>query len=136
MTQRMRRATIIEASALYFALVFGAGFILGSIRIPLLVPRFGVRIAELLEVPVMLTVIWFAARHIVRRFALVAGAAAAAGLLALVLFVIAELTLATLISGRPISEYISNRDPVSGSAYLASILVYAALPWMLASGRN
>ena len=31
----------INAAALYFALVFGVGFVLGMIRTPLIVPRLG-----------------------------------------------------------------------------------------------
>lgn len=44
---------ILKAGALYFAFVFGAGFLLGGIRVPLLVPRFGERTAELMEMPIM-----------------------------------------------------------------------------------
>lgn len=39
---------ILKAGALYFALVFGTGLVLGMIRVPFLVPRLGVRIAELI----------------------------------------------------------------------------------------
>ena len=38
----------VTAAAAYFILVFGAGFVLGSIRLPFLVPRLGERTAELL----------------------------------------------------------------------------------------
>jgi hypothetical protein len=45
----------IKAGIAYFALAFGAGFILGSIRVPIrvpfLVPRLDDRIAELIEMP-------------------------------------------------------------------------------------
>jgi hypothetical protein len=61
---------IIWAGLTYFALVFGVGFILGPIRILLIVPRLGERVAELLEAPVMLLVIIFAALWVVRRFRL------------------------------------------------------------------
>ena len=40
---------ILKAGVLYFALVFGAGFVLGPFRILWLVPHFGTRTAELLE---------------------------------------------------------------------------------------
>ena len=78
----------------------------------------------------MLVVIFFASRHVVRRFALAAAVSIAVGLLALLLLAVAELVLAVAISGRSISGYISSRDPVSGSVYLASVLLYAALPWL------
>ena len=55
----------IKAGLAYFALVFGAGFVLGSIRVPFLVPRFGERVAELIEMPIMFVVILVSARFIV-----------------------------------------------------------------------
>jgi len=60
---------MLKTGVLYFALVFGAGFALGAIRIFAVAPRVGVRTAELLEAPVMLVVSAVAARWIVRRFA-------------------------------------------------------------------
>ena len=61
---------ILKAGILYFAIVFGAGFALGPIRILWAVPRFGTRMAELMETPIMFVVTLVAARWIVRRFAL------------------------------------------------------------------
>lgn len=46
--------------------MFGAGFVLGTIRTVWLLPRLGARAAELLEMPVMLVVILMAARLVVR----------------------------------------------------------------------
>ena len=46
-----------KAGTAYFALVFGAGFVMGAIRVPLLVPRLGERVAELIEMPFMCIVI-------------------------------------------------------------------------------
>ena len=60
---------ILKASVLYFALVFGAGFVLGTIRTLWVVPRVGTRIAELMETPVMLVVTLVATRWIVLRLA-------------------------------------------------------------------
>src|SRR5207244_11583514 len=60
---------ILKAGVLYFAFVFGVGFILGPIRVLGVAPRLGTRMAELLETPVMLVVIILAARWIVRRLA-------------------------------------------------------------------
>jgi hypothetical protein len=54
----------------------------------------------------------------------------AVGLFALVLLLAAEVLLGVAISGRSGLEYISSRDPVSGSVYLASLVLYAALPWL------
>ena len=123
---------VLRAGAIYFALVFGAGFAFGLIRVPFLVPRLGERVAELLETPFMLVVIYFASRYIVRRFALTSSArlAVAVGILALVLLLAAELLLAATLQGRSIAAYISGRDPISGSVYLASVVLYAVMPWL------
>ncbi len=47
---------ILKAGALYFALVLGAGFVLGPIRILWVVPRIGTRMAELMETPIIFKV--------------------------------------------------------------------------------
>lgn len=121
---------IVNAGFSYFALVFGAGFLLGAIRIPLLVPRFGERIAELVEMPVMLVVILLSARFIIQRFALPATVAArlGTGMLALVLLVAAELLLAALLQERSPAAYVASRDPVSGGVYAAMLVLFALMP--------
>ena len=60
---------VLTAGALYFALVFAAGFVLGPIRVLWAEPRFGPRVAELMEAPLMLVVIVVAARAVLRRLA-------------------------------------------------------------------
>jgi hypothetical protein len=52
----------------YFALVFGVGFLLGIVRVLALVPRLGERWAELAEMPLMLVAIILSARFVVRWF--------------------------------------------------------------------
>lgn len=125
------------AALSYFALVFGAGFMMGAVRVPLVVPRVGERVAELMEMPIMLLVIVFAARFIVRRFALppTANTRLAVGLLALGLLLSAELLLAVMMQNRSLGEYIASRDPVSGSVYLLMLAVYATMPLILARLR-
>lgn len=125
---------IVRAGAAYFALVFGAGFALGLIRVPFLVPRFGERMAELMEMPVMLAVIFFASRFVARRFKLASSArlAVAVGVFALMLLVAAELLLVVALQGRDVAGYVAGRDPVSGSVYLAALLLYALMPWLQA----
>jgi hypothetical protein len=57
---------ILKAGVLYFALVFGTRFVLGTIRIHWIIPSFGTRTAELMETPVMLVVTILAARRVAR----------------------------------------------------------------------
>lgn len=57
--QRSGIIEVLKAGALYFALVFGAGFVLAPLRLFWAAPRFGTRTAELMEMPVMLVAVFF-----------------------------------------------------------------------------
>jgi prolipoprotein diacylglyceryltransferase len=126
-------APVLRAALSYYALVFAAGFVLGSIRVGLLVPRLGVRMAELTEMPFMLVVIFVAARFISVRFDLPASATQrlAVGALALVFLVAAELLLAFLLLNQTPTEHITDRDPVSGSVYLGMLGLFALMPLLV-----
>jgi len=123
------RAALVAASA-YFAVVFGAGFVLGTIRTLWAVPRFGPRLAELIEAPIMLVVIVAAARWVVGRYAsrFTARRRLALGATGLALMLLAEFTLVAWLQGKPIREYLAGRDPVSGSVYYVLLVVFAAMP--------
>jgi len=120
----------IEAGVLYFALVFGAGFLLGALRTVGLVPRVGARAAELIELPVMLAICLAAARFVTQRLAVPAafGARLAVGLIALALLLVCEFTLVLPLRGLTLEQYLATRDPVSGTAYYLSLGVLALLP--------
>ncbi len=126
----------LKASFGYFLLVFAVGFALGAIRVPFVVPRLGVRWAELLEMPLMLLASFLAARLCVRRYGpFSAVRRVGIGALALALLVAAELGL-TVALGQSVREYIAGRDPVSGVAYLISLAVFAALPLIVGRGQG
>lgn len=127
-------ARTIKAGITYFALVFGAGFVLGSIRVPFLVPRLGERAAELIEMPFMFVVVLVSARFITNRFSLPANALVrlGAGFFALGLLVAAEVLLAVAFQDRTLGEYVASRDPVSGIVYLAMLVLFAVMPLVLA----
>jgi hypothetical protein len=126
---------VLPAALAYFAIVFGVGFLLGMVRVPLLVPRIGVRAAELLEMPLMAVAIVLAARFIVQRFSLPATSRPrlAAGAIALALLLAAELALAVALSGQSVTQYVAGRDPVSGTVYAVMLVVFALMPWVLSS---
>ena len=124
---------ILKAGVFYFALVFGAGFVLGAIRIMWVVPRFGTRMAELMETPIMFVVNIVAARWIVRRLALSSTASIRLGMgcVALGLLLVAEFTLVLWLRGLSISEYLASRDPVSGTVYYVMLGVFAIMPFLV-----
>jgi len=121
---------ILKPGLLYFAIVFGAGFILGPIRILLVIPRVGVRVAELMEAPIMFMVIIAASRWIVRWFPESSNLSnrLAIGFVALLLMLGMEISLARVMQGISVREYIAARDPVSGSVYCALLAVFAVMP--------
>ena len=130
---------ILKAGLGYFLLVFGAGFLLAFVRIPFLVPAFGIRTAELMETPVMLAVIVWASRRLARRHPeLPRLSRLAAGLLALACLIVAELAVAYVLGARSPGQYIASRDPVSGSVYLASLVFFAVAPvlWNIRPGAD
>lgn len=128
----------IKAGTCYFALVFGAGFLLGMIRVPLLVPRLGVRAAELIEMPIMAIVIVLAARYVVRSFAVPwhVGIRAAVGAVALVLLLAVEFTVVLRLQGLTLADYAASRDPVAGTVYLLMLGVFAVMPLLVVRGRS
>ena len=123
----------LKASLTYFALVFGTGFLFGIVRVPFLVPRLGVRTAELIEMPFMFAAIFLAARYVVRRFALPASARLATGVIALALLLTAELALVIVLQRESLAAYIASRDPISGSVYLLMLGVFALMPRLLSN---
>ena len=125
---------LLKAGALYFVLVFGAGFVLGPIRILWLVPRVGESTAELMEAPIMLVVIVLAARWIARRVAAPATPPRlfGVGVVALGLLLVVEFTVVLWLRGLTIGEYFARRDPVAGTAYIMMLGVFAVMPLLVA----
>ncbi len=125
---------ILKAGLLYFALVFGAGFLLGPIRILWVVPRFGTRMAELMETPIMFVVILIAARWIVRRLAVPSTPSRRLGMgcIALGFLLAAEFSLVLRLRGLSIRDYLATRDPVSGTVHYLMLGVFAITPLLVA----
>ena len=107
---------------------------LGPIRILWAVPRFGTRVAELMETPVMLVVTILAARWIVRRLAVPPKLSSRLGMgcVGLGLMLVAEFTLVLWLRGLSISEYLASRDPVSGTVYYVMLGVFCIMPLLVA----
>ncbi len=128
---------MLRAAAAYFGLVFGAGFVLGTIRVPFLVPAFGERIAELIEAPIMLAVIVLAARWVVRRFCTGCGGAAllATGGIAAGFVLAADVAVGVGLRGMTLAQVFTERDPVSGTVYYLLVTLFAAMPAIVSRWR-
>jgi hypothetical protein len=121
---------ILKAGAIYFALVFGTGFILGTVRTLWVVPRVGTRMAELMETPIMLVVTIVAARWIVLHLLVPSALSARLGMggIALALLLVVEFGLVLRVRGLSIREYLATRDRVSGTVYYMLLVVFAVMP--------
>lgn len=124
-------------AAAYAAVVFGAGFLLGSIRVLFVVPRIGVRAAELVELPLMIAASFLAARWVNRRLGADAsvGRRLAVGVAALMVLLAAEAATGVALRGVNVRDALVNPDPISGSLYYLSLALFAVLPALLGGGR-
>ncbi len=116
----------------YFALVFGVGFILGPIRVLWLEPRLGQRSAELIETPLMLVAIYFAAGFVIKRFEASRRVEYLySGLVALSVLLVAEFTVVLALRGLSVQEYLAQSDPVADAVYVVMLIIFAVMPWHL-----
>ncbi|MCX7608291.1 MAG: hypothetical protein N2049_03610 [Anaerolineales bacterium] len=122
---------------IYFAILFGVGFALGLIRVPLLEPRLGVRAAQLIEAPLMFLAIVLAGRWIGRQLTggYSSGAKLAVGILAAGLILGADVAVGVGLRSMTLVEVFSSRDPVSGFVYYMLIGLSAIAPWLMSLGR-
>jgi hypothetical protein len=137
----LRLKEILFCALKYFSLVFNAGFICGSIRVPFVQPRIGDRYAQLLEMPIMLFVIWKSSHFIVsnlstpnrnnreRQCAPSFLARFTVGMIALVLMLAVELLGQVWMTGwKGLAAFVFERDPVSGPVYFLSLAALAIFP--------
>jgi hypothetical protein len=124
----------LQGGIAYFALVFGAGFTLGVLRVLFVVPIIGDRAAELIELPVMLVVVVLAARWVTRRLSVPVDAATrlVMGGIALGLMLVLEFSVVLKLRGMTFRSYIEGFDPVTGSTYYAAQIAMGLMPWILA----
>jgi len=81
----------------------------------------------------MLIAIVLAAGWINRRFAEIASPISKLGIgaIALVIMLSAEIMLGMMLRGLSLTQIILNRDPVAGTAYYVSLILFALMPWLL-----
>ena len=123
----------VKAGLIYFVTVFGIGFLLGFIRVVWIEPQFGVRLAELLEMPLMLMAVVIAAYWVVKQLAVppVLWSRLSMGLVALACLLGAEWGLVLGLRGLSMGEYIATRDPIAGTVYYIMLCLFAVMPWLI-----
>lgn len=121
---------IIGAAAIYWAMVFALGFVLGTVRVLWVIPRVGLVPATLMELPLILAASWFAAGWLVRRFAIASPREAlTVGVLAFAILMIAECALAAVLSGQAPAIWLAGLHQPHALLGLAGQVVFALMPW-------
>lgn len=124
-------ARVLALGAGYFALVFAAGFALGTLRVVLLQPYLGADVSRLAELPVMVVISFLAARQVMRRAGPVERSdALAIGLLAFFLLLMAEMLLGRWLFRLPYSAILTDAlTPIGFLNLLAQslLIVFPAL---------
>ncbi|MBY0508814.1 MAG: hypothetical protein K2P94_01560 [Rhodospirillaceae bacterium] len=123
---------------MYFVIVFGAGFLLGTARIFALAPRIGENLAVMLELPFMLAISWFASKHLIRQFKVVAvlQPRLVMGGLAFGLLMIGEFGVSAVGFGRTFSDYLASYANMSAILGLVGQLVFGLFPAMQLMGHK
>lgn len=124
---------ILKASLAYFAIVFSVGFLCGPIRVLMLEPMFGATAAVLLEAPILLMAMLYAARFVPRRLQLSPTAAAhlGMGMGALALVLLADLGVGVWLRDQSFAEILANFGTPAGRVYGGLLLAFALLPWLV-----
>jgi hypothetical protein len=102
------------------------------VRVLWIVPQFGVRTAELAEMPLMFIAVILSARWIVQYFDLkTLFEKLKVGLIALTLLLTLEFSVVLWLQGLTINQYFEKRDPVSSTVYFEKHLIFALMPMFM-----
>ena len=127
---------IVLIALFYFALVFGAGLAFEAVQIRAIEPAWGVRVSELVEAPVMMTLILAAGWVVARAFRSADWQSLfVAGIVASVLDAFADVWMGALVRGQTPAEILFKRDSVEGAIYYFLIGLVAIAPAAFGLGR-
>lgn len=124
---------IAAAAASYAGLIFAAGFVLGTLRVLVLVPRIGAVWAEAIEVPIMLALSFLVARWQVARHGVPARLPPrlAMGGLAFILLMSAETVLGVIGFGQPLAEVLTSYGDPRRWIGLGGQIAFGLMPVLL-----
>jgi len=119
-----------QAGTVYALIVFGVGFVLGTVRVLLIVPRLGETTAVILETPLMLAASWYVCRWCVERLDVprTITSRSIMGVVAFGVLMLAELALALLAFGRPFAEQFGVYVTGAGAIGFAGQVIFALFP--------
>lgn len=127
-TDAMSRS--LRAGALYFAIVFAIGFVLGTIRVLAIVPTAGDVVAVLIELPILLTLAWIVCARVMHRNQVPrrCGPRLVVAASSLLLLVTAEFALSLWLFGNSAGAYLDSMTTPHGAIGLAGQVAFALFP--------
>jgi hypothetical protein len=122
----------IVAGTVCFAIVFAIGFVLGTIRTLLLVPRVGPLVAVAIELPIIITASWHACRYGLRRYPVPTDALTRLlmGAVAVSLLLAAELGISVTLGGLSAAQHFALYARPEHQLGLAAQLLFGLMPWL------
>lgn len=125
--------SLLIATFGYFALVFGAGFLMGPIRVLILEPAIGTTAAVACETPVLIAAMVLAARWLPGKAGLppTVPTFAAMGLGALALQQVADLAVGIYLRGLTPSDIYASFASPAGAIYGVALAAFAAMPLIM-----
>jgi len=129
-------ATLSRAAAtgtIYCGVVFAAGFVLGAMRVFVLVPTIGDLAAVLVEMPFILGISVFVASRLIgiMRVGDTIAERLTMGASALALLLVVETGFAMVLTGQPLTQQLATYGRLDKLVGLAGQIVFAALPALL-----
>jgi len=124
--------TALRAGIAYFAVVFAAGFVLGVLRILVVIPKLGELTAVLIELPVILALSWWVSRWLTARFGVggTMGPRLVMGAVAFGVLMVAEAGMAVLLFGRSLSQHFAGYREMTALIGLLGQIVFGLIPVM------
>jgi hypothetical protein len=120
---------IVRPAMAYLMVVFCAAFLFGTVRTLWLIPQIGEIAAVLVEVPLVLTLSWWVAGRVLRRWPLPgARARAALGALACAGLMVLELALGRFGFGRSLAAMLAAMVTPAGVIGLAGQVGFGIIP--------
>jgi hypothetical protein len=128
---------MIAASA-YFLVLFALGFVLGTIRVIFVIPRFGELTATIAEVPVMLAAAYCVCHWAIRRWQVPHKIAIRLVMVPwfLVLLFLFESLLGAMLFKRPLAEQWEALGTPAGLVGLSAQIISAFLPLLVAKDER
>ncbi len=121
------------ATAVWFGVVFGAGFVLGTLRVLFVEPWAGARTAQLAEMPVMVGIAFVLARWLHRRAPYLSPRARVrVGVFAMAFLLVLERGIGFATRGDRPFDLLLGADPWVGTGFVLALVVVAVLPWWVA----